>query len=99
MSLATVSGVEEEKSDLRNTISFKNPSNKTLNLSYSYQKSTSLELTVFDIQGRKVYDLRKGSLTGSGNITINLDHLSEGIYLLRITEGSASRFEKLVLLK
>jgi hypothetical protein len=75
---------------------YPNPSNGNFNL-YIEKGDKNINITIYDLQGQKVYADRL--LSGMGIITkeINLSELSKGIYYLRLTTENVTQVEKIVI--
>ena len=69
---------------------YPNPADKVLNLSFTANSNTDLLLKVSDISGRVVFEEKNSITSGSNNLSIDVSELSEGIYLLNISEGNSS---------
>ncbi len=80
---------------------YPNPFNPSVTIPLSLSKRGNFELTLFDITGRRVATIFKGSLS-AGEHTLNyqaLATLSAGVYLLRASNGEESKTQKILLLK
>jgi hypothetical protein len=62
---------------------YPNPFNALLNVTVCYHKNTTLTLTVIDIYGNICFSKEINKMSGIYSESINLQFLSEGIYLLR----------------
>ncbi len=72
-----------------------NPTNNRIILSYRMSKSGCLDL--LDISGRKVLNLPLPR--GSRDISLNLDGLPTGTYMLRLTSDGTTTTQRVVVLK
>jgi hypothetical protein len=79
---------------------FPNPSNSSFNFEYDLSIASDVELTIFDISGRKVESISDG-YQGSGvhRIDWSAKGLSSGIYFYRIKAGDYTETKKMLLLK
>jgi hypothetical protein len=84
---------------------YPNPFNATTNIEFSLQKSVFVELSIYDILGRKVRTLVSEHLS-SGNKSVVWDGKNErgedvasGIYFYRIEAGEFTDSKKMVLVK
>ena len=75
---------------------FPNPSNGNFNL-YVGKGDKTIDISIFDLQGQKVYADRILSTFGSITKEINLSDLSKGIYYLRLTSENVTQVEKIVI--
>ena len=79
---------------------FPNPFNATSTISFDLPRASHVLLNVFDLTGRAVATLADEPMS-SGTHSINFDAaaLPSGIYVYRLTSGTASLSRKFVLLK
>lgn len=83
---------------------YPNPFNPVANVSLSLPEDSYVNITVFDLLGRKVASLYDGkSSSGKHNFNFNAEMLPSGIYFCRIEtngpSGNFSNIQKMVLLK
>lgn len=77
-----------------------NPFNPTTTISYSLPIKTEIELTVYDISGRKSAELYSGKQkAGTHKLEWNAGHLPSGVYFVKLTAGEFSQIQKAVLVK
>lgn len=94
-------GIEENTSnvissiELYPVISYQQP----YFLRYSLDKETSLHIKVFDVAGRTVHSQEWSNVNGTGEVSFRLNHLSQGIYFVRIEHGEYSTAKKIILLE
>lgn len=80
---------------------YPNPFNPSVTIPLSLNKRSAVELTLFDITGRSVATVFKGSLE-AGEHSLNYSapsSLAAGVYVLRASNGEMSHTQKLLLLK
>ena len=79
---------------------YPNPFNPQTMISYKIAHKGMVNLTVFDVQGRKVATLVKDILpAGTYNQTWDATKYSSGVYLYRLKVGNYVRTRKMVLIK
>ncbi len=80
---------------------YPNPFNPSTVISYNLNSATNVNLTVYDITGRKVSTLVNGRQTaGEQSITFDASALASGIYIYRLqTSDGALMTRKMVLVK
>lgn len=79
-------------------IVFPNPSNGSFHILCKQTSVTHVDLIeIFDNTGRRVYLNRGGELDANNSHFVELPHLSDGIYLLRITSGSSVHVSKIMI--
>ncbi|MBU1881993.1 T9SS type A sorting domain-containing protein, partial [bacterium] len=77
-----------------------NPFNPTTAISIQLSAGSEVNLSVYDISGRKVATLIDGFRNaGSHEVTFDGSQLASGIYLYRLTAGEFSAVGKMVLMK
>ena len=73
---------------------YPNPTNEIINIDLGdVTRETTYEL--FDVQGRKV----NAKVSSTNFETLNVENLSEGIYMLKIQNGSDKTTKKVVINK
>jgi endo-1,4-beta-xylanase len=79
---------------------FPNPFNPSTTIRYDILKASKVELTVFDILGRKVRTLVSGvQAPGHYSVTMDGRDLASGVYFYRLVAGTFTATKKLMLLK
>jgi len=77
-----------------------NPFNPTTAISYQLSAISFVNLSVYDLSGRKVTELVDGwQEAGSHEVIFNGSNLASGIYLYRLNAGSFNASGKMILLK
>ena len=99
-----ITGVKSE--NLPNSFNFKlyqnypNPFNPVTTIRFEVPHSQNIELTIYDILGREVKTLFKGTTpAGIMAVDFNADGFSSGIYIYRIKGDGFTASKKLMLLK
>lgn len=91
------SGIGSSLAELSNLNVFPNPSNGEVTLELSMESATAVTVQVMDALGATVW---QEQLPGNGKQvrkTIDLSHLSSGMYFLRVDAANSSETRKLVL--
>lgn len=78
-----------------NVAVYPNPTKGTVNIQFSEIYPGETALNLYDIQGRRILSKNTQSL----NEILNIDNLSEGVYLLSIENGNNKAVKKIVLNK
>lgn len=90
---ATFVNLSSEDFTLTSFKIFPNPSTGLVNIQSNF--SFTSDITVFDVQGRKVYtDLNK---VIDNNSVLDLSFLSKGVYTIRVTSDNSTKNELLIL--
>jgi len=78
-----------------------NPFNESVQLSFALQKAGRVNISVYDINGRKVVELFDGMVNAKelNNITFNANHLGSGVYFCQLKSNDKISTRKLVYLK
>lgn len=79
---------------------YPNPFNPATRIGYEVPKTGHVEISIYDITGKKVADLVNQVLV-PGKYTADFDgsHLSSGVYFYRLQAGDKVLFRKMILLK
>ncbi|MCX6640613.1 MAG: SBBP repeat-containing protein [bacterium] len=79
---------------------FPNPFNPSTTISYALPTAGLVNLSVYDISGKKVVELVNGTRdAGKQEVTFDGSNLPSGIYFCRLQAGVCTAVEKMVLLK
>ena len=79
---------------------FPNPFNSATKIRYTITKPTKVNLSVFDITGKKVAELINTNQTaGHYEITYEPKNLATGCYFYRMKVGQFSKIKKMLFLK
>jgi hypothetical protein len=79
---------------------FPNPFNPSTVISFSLPVAQPVVLTVFDILGREIATLAKGTMAaGSHRVTFDAGGLPSGVYYCRLTAGSFISTKKMILMR
>jgi len=76
---------------------FPNPADEQLNIVFSLQQSTTFRVTLEDVYGRNVTRLDYDLHSGTSTVTIDLEQLPAGVYLLGISDGARTETSKLII--
>ncbi len=82
-----------------NTVLFPNPSSGILNIEGDFMTDENTWLEIFDITGKKVFEKSVSDYNSSERIQLDLNHLSNGQYHLRIRNKVSYETHKVILLK
>lgn len=75
---------------------YPNPNKGIFTLEFDSDASENIQISVFDIRGRKVFD-QNYSNTGRFNQNINLNNVQPGVYMIKVENGKASEIRKIVI--
>ena len=79
---------------------YPNPANISANVSFELNNDTDVNIAVSDLTGKTVYSNKLGNMnSGSHNVTINTDKMSNGIYIVNFEANGITTSQKLVVKK
>lgn len=78
---------------------YPNPSNGALNIQWKEQKTGTASVIISDMMGRTAYNSTFSVNAASGNTTLDLNGLNDGIYMISVTSGTINYSAKLLLQK
>ena len=79
---------------------FPNPFNPVTEISFFLPKESYISLKVFDMLGREVDEIAKGSFnTGEYKISFNAKNLPSGLYFYQLIAGNFMESRKMILMK
>jgi hypothetical protein len=77
---------------------FPNPANDRLNIRLNENLSNDMvEISIYNLNGAKLYSEKNNY--HSGNISIDIQNLNQGFYLMQIKSGNSISFEKFQVVK
>ncbi len=104
-SVSGVSGVEtrtvsNKAESFKLEQNYPNPFNPSTKIKFSIAKSASVTISVYNITGQLVATLANGNFNnGIYEVSFDASNLPSGIYLARMTSGSFSAIQKMILQK
>ncbi len=79
---------------------YPNPFNPSTTLNYTLPRSSHVSLAVYDVMGREVAELQKGTLQpGRHQVSWNAADHASGIYFVRMQAEGFSAMQKVILMK
>ena len=79
---------------------YPNPFNPTTTIAYGVPKLSNTNIALYDLQGRKLKTLINSiHRPGYYHVTLTLDDLHSGIYIVKIVSGNTSKIRKIALVK
>ena len=77
---------------------YPNPVQGQATLSFDLKESVNVSYQVFDMMGRMVMDKNLGRMAeGSHHVTVNVENLSTGSYILRLNQGAGNECVKFLV--
>ena len=75
---------------------YPNPANRLVTISYSLSKSSTVQISVFDIMGKEVMQvLNKNQNSGEHKLNMNTESLTNGIYFVKMIVNGEQLTQKL----
>jgi len=100
---STMSSIEESETLPSGFVlkgNYPNPFNAATTISFTLASQGDVDLTVYDVLGRKVAQLHEGRLnSGDHRITWNADEMSSGLYFYRLSVNGFVNSGRMTLLK
>jgi hypothetical protein len=76
---------------------YPNPNNGQFNLSFNLSNQGDTEISVFTMDGKKVYEEKLPNFTGNYKQEIDISKNAPGIYFIRVNQGKKAWFKKMIL--
>jgi hypothetical protein len=74
-----------------------NPNDGKFNLSFKIDKTRPVQIKIFDVHGKEVYNEKVTDFDGKYSNNIDISENGKGIYLLQITQGGKASTSKIVI--
>lgn len=74
-----------------------NPNNGKFSLNFELSKKSPVQIQIFDIQGKEVYNESIKNFSGTYQNNIDISEHGKGIYFLRIIQGNKANTNKIVM--
>ncbi len=79
---------------------YPNPANSTININFSLDKSSKVDVEIYDITGKVVKTISNNNLaTGANSVSVDVSTLEAGSYLYSINANGNKMFSKFVVTK
>jgi hypothetical protein len=99
VALPVYTGINDSKADAELSV-YPNPSNGTLFINTTMQQAQNISLQVTDVTGAVVKQLANGALfSGKQTISVDMNDLSNGMYMVRLTTAGGTTTKKFNLVK
>jgi len=72
------------------------PTNNVLNLQFKESISGEIDVVIYNLSGKKIYSQSLISLKNKGLFTIDISHLSNGLYMLKVNNQQQSHSTKFI---
>lgn len=91
----TTTGINNEQSNKFN-IRFTNPVKDQLDLTITSELTDNIQIEIINLSGVTVNKATKNHFYGSETYNLNVANLSQGVYLLRVTQGGEQQLLKFI---
>lgn len=76
---------------------YPNPVTSTANIIYSINEKCDVEIAIFDVTGKKIYENHLIAQTGMQNHQISVKDIEIGVYFVKVTIGSESEIKRIII--
>jgi hypothetical protein len=90
-------GSVDNKVEMGNMKLYPNPNDGKFNLNFNLKNRGDAEVTVYDLQGKQVYNEKLSNFTGEYNKPIDISSNAKGIYFVKIEQGKHTQVKKISL--
>ncbi len=87
-------GIEE--SNIHSLAVYPNPASGNIQALFTLQKESEVTIRVLDLSGKSHFSIQTKALSGLNSLTLNLEDLAGGFYLLSVEDGNNKLTYKLV---
>ncbi|MFZ4478052.1 MAG: T9SS type A sorting domain-containing protein, partial [Saprospiraceae bacterium] len=91
--------LEEAQSGISNLQSGPNPTSDVFNLMFTAASEMDVDLSISDISGRVVSQHQIRTTAGENQASLQVGHLSKGVYMVQIRAGAETYTQKMILSK
>jgi len=75
-----------------------NPVTNLANIEFNLNNNSNVNITIFDVLGKKVMDIHNGELSGGAhNIKLNSEYMQQGIYFVRLQMNNQIVTKKILI--
>ena len=101
VNLSGTVGIENVSEDTYNMVVYPNPMSNAATISYYLPSDQPVHIAVYDITGREIEELSKGSeVAGQHTLYLNNDNLANGMYFIKLVSGNSKAVnKKLIVIK
>ena len=90
-------GINEYNLNSENILVYPNPASKNANIIFESIENKEITLSVIDLLGNNVREMKYNATSGKNLININVEGLSQGIYLIKVSDKNGSCIHKLTI--
>ncbi len=94
----SATGINENNNTISGLNIFPNPADKSSEIKFNLTKSISMNIDLFNLEGKKIESVFSGEMQSGGNsIVVNTSSLLSGMYLVKLNGDGYSSFMNLVV--
>lgn len=99
--IVLITGMESITTTGNQVILYPNPANETVNISYTASAAENVIIDIMNMNGELVAPVLSAAVVPGAvfTATLNVDHLADGVYIVRITNGPEKVSTRLVIAK
>jgi hypothetical protein len=90
-------GNTDDKLEIEKMSLYPNPGDGKFNLKFNLKNKADAEVTIYNSDGKQVYNEKLPSFTGEYNKPIDISNNSKGIYFVKVVQGKHSMVKKVVM--
>jgi len=90
-------GNVDNKVDMDNMKLYPNPNDGKFNLNFNLKSKGDVEVTVYNVEGKQVYNEKIPNFEGEYNKPIDISSNAKGIYFVKIQQGKHTQVKKISL--
>ncbi|GAB3203847.1 extracellular elastinolytic metalloproteinase [Pontibacter aydingkolensis] len=95
--VTTTSALQAE--DGRKFTVYPNPAQSTVTIAYDLEEAEPVLVTIYNVQGQKVYTEQVNAKAQRGHINVNLNGFSSGMYIIKAKTGTSTSTHKIIVNK
>jgi hypothetical protein len=93
-------GISENEMQNANFSVYPNPFSKTTNVEFELNIGAHVEISIYDLVGKKLQSIDFGyMINGKHNVSLELDDLTTGMYVLRLNAGNMNEISTKISIK
>ncbi|HAW52803.1 MAG TPA: hypothetical protein DCX54_10835 [Flavobacteriales bacterium] len=97
--IISIVGVKDEKNLIGIGYAYPNPANTTVTIPLLIDGNWNIDLSLYDMTGKKVKALFNGAVSGNRNLTFAVDDLQNGMYFIKVTTSEGYESVKKLSIK
>jgi uncharacterized protein YjdB len=95
--VSTTTAISNNTSNINSFDIYPNPTSEVINVNIQSKQNNSVQLQIFDVNGKQVYIQNLSILKGRNLTEININHLQKGIYIIYIEDKTGIATDKFIV--